>query len=77
MTPIAFRNYYGLRASVSFSLGAHDEWNIVGKINARRRVDAKFGTGNQLPSWFDGRAVSSAQADQPMSTGYAGNCKVP
>lgn len=76
VTPIAFRNYYGLRASVSFSLGAHDEWNIVGKINARRRADAKFGTGNQLPSLFDGRAVSSAQADAPMSAGYAGSCKV-
>jgi len=77
VTPTGFRNYYGLRASVSFSLGAHDEWNIVGKINARRRADPKFGTGNQLPSLFDGRAVSSAQADQPMSTGYAGSCKAP
>jgi hypothetical protein len=29
ITPAGFRNYYGLRASVSYSLGAHDEWNIA------------------------------------------------
>ena len=77
VTRSSFRNYYGLRASVSFSLGAHDEWNIAQKINARRRADAAYGTGNQLPTWFDGRAVSSAEAEQPMSGGYAGSCKAP
>lgn len=77
VTRSGFRNYYGLRASVSFSLGAHDEWNIAQKINARRRADAAYGTGNQLPTWFDGRAVSSAEAEQPMSGGYAGSCKTP
>lgn len=75
LTRAGFRNYYGLRASVSFSLGAHDEWNIAQKINTRRRADVAFGTGNQLPTWFDGRAVSSAEAEQPMSGGYAAACK--
>jgi hypothetical protein len=28
-----FRNYYALRASVAFSLGSHDEWNIARAIN--------------------------------------------
>jgi len=77
ITSSSFRNYYGLRASVSFSLGAHDEWNIAARINARRRSDPKYGTGNQLPTWFDGRSVSSAEAEQSMSGGYAGNCKLP
>ncbi len=77
VTPQTFRNYYGLRASVSFSLGAHDEWNIAGKINAKRRGDAKFGVTNQLPTLFDGRPVSSAEAEVPMSSGYAGACKAP
>ena len=77
ITRASFGNYYGLRASVSFSLGAHDEWNIAARINARRRADPKYGTGNQLPTWFDGRAVSSAEAEQMMSSGYAGSCKVP
>ena len=75
VTPASFRNYYGLRASISFSQGAHDEWNIIGKINARRRDNAKFGVANQLPTLFDGRPVSSAEAEQGMSAGYAGNCK--
>ena len=77
VTRAGFRNYYGLRASVTFSLGAHDEWNIAQQINVRRRADATFGTGNQLPTWFDGRAVSSAEAEQTVSSGYAGLCKVP
>ncbi len=76
-TRTGFRNYYGLRASVNFSLGAHDEWNIAGRVNARRRSDPKFGTGNQLATWFDGRAVSSAEAEPAVSGGYAGNCKLP
>lgn len=75
VTPQTFRNYYGLRASVSFSLGAHDEWNIAAKINARRRADPKFGVTNQLPTLFDGRPVSSAEAEVAMSNGYAGSCK--
>ena len=74
---MGFRNYYGLRASVNFSLGAHDEWNIAGKINARRRGDARFGVTNQLPTLYDGRAVSSAEAEQAMASGYAGQCKAP
>jgi hypothetical protein len=77
ITPAGFRNYYGLRASVSFSLGAHDEWNIAGRINARRRADASYGTGNQLPLWFDARAVSGAEAELATSGGYAGSCKAP
>jgi hypothetical protein len=77
VTPASFRNYYGLRASVSFSLGAHDEWNIAGRINARRRADAAYGTGNQLPLWFDARAVSGAEAELATSGGYAGSCKAP
>ena len=71
----SFRNYYGLRASTNFSLGAHDEWNITAKLNARRRADAKFGLPNQLPTLYDGRAVSSAEADTAVGSGYAGQCK--
>ena len=75
VTPTSFRNYYGLRASSSFSLGAHDEWNIAGRINARRRDNAKLGVANQLPLMFDGRPVSGAESEQVTSNGYAGACK--
>jgi hypothetical protein len=74
ITRTTFRNYYGLRASVVYSLGAHDEWNITGRINALRRANASYGTGNQLPMWFDGRAISNAEGEQAVSKGYAGGC---
>ena len=75
VSPTTFRNYYGLRASTTVSLGAHDEWNIAGKINSRRRENSKFGSNNQLPVFFDGRPVSGAEAESPVSNGYAGACK--
>jgi hypothetical protein len=75
VTAASFRNFYGLRASVAFSVGAHDEWNVIRAVNARRRDDAKFGLANQLPVMFDGRAASSAEAEQGVATGNAGACK--
>jgi hypothetical protein len=38
LTKSAFRNYYALKASTTFSKGAHDEWNIVRALNERRRA---------------------------------------
>jgi hypothetical protein len=35
VTKAGFRNYYGLRAAVSFSLGSHDEWNVARILNER------------------------------------------
>jgi len=71
----AFRNYYALRAATSFSVGAHDEWNVIRAVNNRRRDDPKLGVTNQLPVLFDGRAVSSAEAEQPVAAGNVGACK--
>jgi len=75
VTAASFRNYYGLRAATSFSLGAHDEWNVIRSVNARRRDDPKFGVPNQLAVIFDGRAVSSAEAEQAVAGGNVGACK--
>jgi hypothetical protein len=75
VTAASFRNYYGLKASAAFSVGAHDEWNVIRAVNARRRDDAKFGLVNQLPMMFDGRALSSAESEQAVATGNAGSCK--
>jgi hypothetical protein len=71
----AFRNYYALRASVSFSYGAHDEWNIVQAINQRRRADKRYGLANQLPMWFDGQAVEPVQFETTIAPGYVGACE--
>ena len=74
LTKAAFRKYYALRASASVSRGAHDEWNIVRTINERRRADSKFGTGNQIPMLFDGRAAAPPESEATVSDGYVGKC---
>lgn len=53
---LAFLRYYSLRASVNFSKGAHDEWNIFQRVNRLRRQE--MGTAEQIPLYFDGRQVS-------------------
>jgi hypothetical protein len=67
--------YYGLRASVAFSRGAHDEWNIVHGINAQRRSDKTRGIGDQLPIFFDGMALTATQMETGVSKGYTDACK--
>jgi hypothetical protein len=71
----AFRNYYALRASVAFSLGAHDEWNIAKAINDRRRAtNASTGIPSQLAILFDGRAVPPGTYEGTVQAGDAGAC---
>ena len=60
----AFIRYYTLRASSAYSSGAHDEWNIVVKINRKRRL------GEQVAVFFDGRPASPAEMETEVSAGY-------
>jgi hypothetical protein len=60
----AFVRYYALRASSAFSTGAHDEWNIVVRINRRRPI------GEQIAVYFDGRPASPAELETEVSPGY-------
>lgn len=69
-----FRNYYALRASVAFSLGSHDEWNIARSVNEKRRSAGRPGIARQWGIWFDGRPVSPSQYETPAAPGYAGTC---
>lgn len=72
----AFRDYYALRASVEFSYGSHDEWNIVRTINQRRRAaDAKFGIATQMGVFFDGQPVAPGLFETPIAAGDAGVCR--
>jgi hypothetical protein len=73
-TKLAFRNYYGLRASVTFSYGSHDEWNIARQINMRRRGATDFGIANQLPVFFDGNPQSPGAYEIATTPGDAGRC---
>jgi hypothetical protein len=74
LTKSGFRNYYGLRASVAFSYGSHDEWNIARLINDRRRGDADFGIAQQLAVLFDGQPVSPGGYEAPTASGDVGRC---
>src|SRR5262249_12060094 len=73
-TKARFRNYYGLRASVAFSYGSHDEWNIARLINIRRRGAADFGIAEQLAIFFDGRPQSPGAYELVTAAGDAGRC---
>ncbi len=66
-----FFRFYSLRASVNFSLGSHDEWNIFRVINERRRNAANGDVGEQLGGFFDGRQIEPGAAESPLSKGYA------
>jgi hypothetical protein len=70
----SFRNYYALRASVAFSNGSHDEWNIARLINERRRGSADFGIARQLAILFDGQAAPPAEYEASVASGYVGRC---
>jgi hypothetical protein len=74
VTKTTFRNYYALRASVSFSYGSHDEWNIARLLNERRRGANDFGIGKQIAILFDGRAVSPGDYEAAAAPGDAGRC---
>jgi hypothetical protein len=69
-----FRDYYALRASVSFSFGSHDEWNIARMLNERRRGAADFGIGNQLGIMYDGRSAAPGEFDAAVAGGDVGRC---
>jgi hypothetical protein len=60
----AFLRYYALRASAAYSAGAHDEWNIVVRINRKRAL------GDQVAVFFDGRAVPPGAIETEISPGY-------
>ena len=64
----AFLHYYSMKASVNFSDGSHDEWNIFRRINERRRRE--LGIVEQLPIYFDGRQMPSAVLERSVSNGY-------
>lgn len=74
-----FRNYYALRASVSYSVGSHDEWNVIRKINDRRRtpdgVDAGYGIANEIAVLFDGNGVAPGLLN--MATGEGNELACP
>jgi len=74
LSKTGFRNYYALRASVAFSLGSHDEWNISHILNERRRTSDQFGIGNQIAIMFDGHGVTPGNFEGTVAGGNVGRC---
>ena len=66
-----FMRFYGLRASVTFSKGSHDEWNILLLLNERRLAISKGDAGSLIAAYFDGKQVSPGSLVNPIPPGYA------
>lgn len=59
-----FLRYYGLRGSAAYSKGAHDEWNIVTALNAKRAI------GNDIAIYFDGTPIEPGDYGDKTDAGY-------
>jgi hypothetical protein len=59
-----FLRFYALRASTAYSKGAHDEWNILTRLNRVR------GVGESIAAYFDGRPLSPAEMESDVAPGY-------
>ncbi len=72
-----FFRFYAVRASINFSLGSHDEWNIFRLLNEKRRhatVRPEMPSGDpseQIAGFFDGKQISPAATETVLSAGYA------
>ena len=60
----AFIRFYGLRGSVVYSKGCHDEWNIITAINTKRPV------GNDIVVYFDGVPIEPGDYRDSIAPGY-------
>jgi hypothetical protein len=72
-----YLRFYALRASVNFSLGSHDEWEIFRQINAIRREKQvapngdNVGIAEQLAGFFDQKQIDPGAAEAEISRGYS------
>jgi len=73
----SFFRFYAIRASVNFSLGSHDEWNIFRLLCRMRLADSESqgmeggNPGDLLAGYFDGRQIDPGAAFVDVSPGYA------
>jgi hypothetical protein len=64
-----FFRYYTIRASASYSKGAHDEWEILRVLNKKRL--AVLGIGEQIAGYYDGQALAMGDMEAIVTRGYA------
>jgi hypothetical protein len=66
-----FFKYYSIKAGTNFSLGSHDEWNIVRLLNQRRLENSDiYGVSRQIAMFYDGKPVPLGLYIAPASPGY-------
>jgi hypothetical protein len=66
-----FFRYYAIKAGINFSLGSHDEWNIVHLLNAKRlQYPDIYGVGGQIAIFFDGRQIDPGSYSVLDTPGY-------
>ena len=71
-----FFSFYGAKASVNFSLGSHDEWNIMVKVNELRMKNnillptKQSDMGSLLSGFFDGRQIPLGAMYTAVPKGY-------
>jgi hypothetical protein len=65
-----FIRFYTVRAGAAYSLGSHDEWNILVRLNRARAADPEYGPGEQIAAFFAGRPQPLAEAETEVSPGY-------
>jgi len=58
-----FLRYYGIRCSSEYSKGAHDEWNIVVSLNAKR------GIGEEIAVYFNGQPIEPGDYNDGAAVG--------
>lgn len=70
----SFREYYALKAAMSFGLGSQDEWNVARQIDGKRRADSNYGISKELGVSFDECTVSPAEVESKVTHGDARAC---
>ncbi|MEI5521356.1 hypothetical protein WB401_33620 [Streptomyces brasiliscabiei] len=65
-----FVRFYTVRAGGSYSLGCHDEWNILVRLNRARAEHPAYGPGELIAAYYGGRARSMAESETETSPGY-------
>lgn len=73
----SFFQFYATKASVNFSLGSHDEWNIWRLLN-QRRLEVSMSdkspngdVGDLIPGYFDGNQIPLWHLELEVPPGYA------
>ncbi|SHN38877.1 hypothetical protein [Cryptosporangium aurantiacum] len=65
-----FVRYYTVRAGAAYSLGSHDEWNLMARLNRARVADPAYGPGEQIAAYFAAGPCGLAEAEAETSIGY-------